>query len=290
MEKPIVSVIIPAYNAGSTIERCIKSLNSQTYPREKFEIIVVDDCSKDNTVTDSKNFGADLVISNKQTSGPGVTRNNGVKKANGSIIAFTDSDCEVKNDWIETLVKEIQNNDVLAGSVINGNKHSKIAWAEFLLEFWSSDENNKRSLGDIFVACNAACKKEVFDKVGGFPNVRAGQDTLFGYAIRRNGFKILFVPKLQVAHLCRTTLEELQKNQRKLGKGRIETTRLDPSIPNRLVTKGRWVVPLIFFGRIIKIGVISVKIKKTRKYLESLPFIFLGTLSYCQGIWNQMKE
>ncbi len=104
-----VSVIIPVYNAELTIERCIRSLKSQSYPKEKYEIIVVDDCSTDRTVELTKNSGADVVDSTRKNSGPGLARIIGVKHAKGNSFAFTESACEAKVDWIETIVKEQKN-------------------------------------------------------------------------------------------------------------------------------------------------------------------------------------
>ena len=285
-----VSVIIPVYNAELTIERCIRSLKSQSYPKEKYEIIVVDDCSTDRTVELTKNSGADVVDSTRKNSGPGLARNIGVKHAKGNLLAFTDSDCEAKVDWIETIVKELQNNYALSGAVLNGNSHSKIAWAEYLLEFWATDKHYKRSFRSAFAGCNIACRKDVFISAGEFPNLPTGEDVLFASAIRKSGFKTLFVPELQIIHLCRTNLHDFLRNQKKLGRSRVLTTRIDPSLPKRFLRLGRWSIPIIFIGKIVKIGILSIGMKKTSKFFSSFPFIILGNISYCRGMWTEMNK
>jgi len=57
LDKPILSIIIPTHNSELTIEECISSIKSQKYPKEKYEIIIVDDGSKDNTVDLCKKGG-----------------------------------------------------------------------------------------------------------------------------------------------------------------------------------------------------------------------------------------
>lgn len=98
MEKPVVSVIVPAYNAQDCIEKAIRSVLAQTLVN--LEIIVVDDCSTDSTVK----VIADLALEdsrvkffqNPQNGGPGQARNIGIKESKGEWIALLDSD-----DWYE---------------------------------------------------------------------------------------------------------------------------------------------------------------------------------------------
>ncbi|SMC39102.1 glycosyltransferase family 2 protein [Sporomusa malonica] len=91
-QHPIVSVVIPAYNAGQTIERTIQSVLNQTY--QQYEIIVVDDGSSDDTAEKIRKYG-DLVQYISQTNaGAGAARNTGVRSAKGKWIAFLDSDDE----------------------------------------------------------------------------------------------------------------------------------------------------------------------------------------------------
>lgn len=98
-----VSVIIPAYNASKTIEKCIKSLLAQTL--KDIEIIVIDDCSTDNTVDVVKNFKDSIVlIKNKTNLGPSASRNRGLKEARGEYIGFVDADDYVDKEMYQTMV------------------------------------------------------------------------------------------------------------------------------------------------------------------------------------------
>jgi len=86
-----VSVIVPAYNARKTISQCIEALLSQKYPRENYEVIVIDDGSADGTADAVKAYPVKYMYQRNQ--GPATARNAGVREAQGEIILFTDSDC-----------------------------------------------------------------------------------------------------------------------------------------------------------------------------------------------------
>lgn len=97
----MVSVIIPSYNREKTIERAVMSVLNQTY--KDLELIVVDDCSKDNTVEVLKSIKDDRfkIIELEKNSGACVARNVGVENAQGDYIAFQDSDDEWLLDKLE---------------------------------------------------------------------------------------------------------------------------------------------------------------------------------------------
>ena len=88
----LISIIIPTYNQGEFLERCLKSISSQTY--KNFEIIVIDNASTDNTksIVDKFNYLPLKYLVNKNKGMIAQSRNLGIQKARGDIIAFLDSD------------------------------------------------------------------------------------------------------------------------------------------------------------------------------------------------------
>lgn len=84
------SIIIPAHNAEKEIERALKSINNQTY--KDYEIIVIDDCSSDNTYNILKRYKNITVIKNKENLKAGGSRNKGIEQATGEYIIFLDAD------------------------------------------------------------------------------------------------------------------------------------------------------------------------------------------------------
>lgn len=287
MTNPLLSIIIPAHNSESTIKRCILSLISQSYPREKFEIIVIDDGSKDKTVEMAKGSGANVITVTPCT--VSHARNKGVENARANLLAFIDSDCEAKNGWIETIIGELPKVHAMTGPVENGNPQSKIAWSEYFIEFGGFHEFKKRSYVRFFPGCNGACTKEAFLKAGGFKDLRISEDVLFGESLREAGMNVLFVPNARILHLCRTDLKKVMSNMKLLGKFTVRSRRVSSSIPYSSLMN-RWLVPIIFFGKFVKSANYAVKSKKIGKFLLVSPYVILGVASFCQGIWNELGE
>ncbi len=115
---PKISVVMPAYNAAKTIGDAIASVLNQTY--KDFELIVINDCSKDNTyeiMTElSKSDDRLIVLQNEKNSGVSVTRNYGVSRAKGEWIAFLDSDDMWREDKLEKQLAVLNANE---GAVIS---------------------------------------------------------------------------------------------------------------------------------------------------------------------------
>jgi len=284
MEKPLISIIIPAFNSEKTIKRCLDSIQLQTLPRKNFEIIVVDDGSTDNTVRIAKEFGVEKTIVSKHVSGPNA-RNLGAKQAKGDLLAFLDSDCEAKPNWLEVIKKELKNSNAIAGSILNGN-NNLISWSEYLLEFSDFDPNLKRSFRKFAAASNNAYEKNIFLNVGGFePKISYSEDVLLGKALKKTGNMITFVPAMQVYHYGRTTLKPFLQNMERFGIRCYNDCRVDENTYTKL-TKKKWNIPLVFifkFGARLKRAYHS---KKLSLFLLCLPIILLGDVYFCKGVFK----
>ena len=97
-----ISFIIPTYNAGEHLERCLKSIRCQDYHQEKVEILIIDGGSSDNTLEIAKNFDCNILNNPKRLAEYGVQL--GVKEARGEFLAIFAADNElVGNDWIKKI-------------------------------------------------------------------------------------------------------------------------------------------------------------------------------------------
>ena len=126
MTKNKISVIMPLYNAEPYIEKAVNSILNQTY--ENFELIIIDDCPKDNTLEIVSKFKDDRIrmIHNKENKGIAYSRNAGLKSACGEFIALMDHDDIAVERRFEIQTKYLKENtdvDVLGGSIqlINEN-------------------------------------------------------------------------------------------------------------------------------------------------------------------------
>ena len=101
-----VSIILPTYNRKKLLKKCIESLISQNYPKEDFEIIVIDDGSTDGTEQITRKLKRkipNLIYYKTKHNGQANARNFGLRKAKGSFIAFTDDDCVVEKNWLRKI-------------------------------------------------------------------------------------------------------------------------------------------------------------------------------------------
>ncbi|MFH1786568.1 MAG: glycosyltransferase [archaeon] len=98
-----LSVVVCCYNSEKIVGDCLKALNNQSYPKEKYEVIVIDDGSTDGTSKIAREAGT-RVIKNKVNMGLGYSRKLGINIARGDVIAFTDDDCIPDRDWIKELL------------------------------------------------------------------------------------------------------------------------------------------------------------------------------------------
>ena len=177
----MISVIVPTYNEEKNIERCLKSLENQTIPRNKFEVIIVDGQSKDRTVDIAKKY-ADKVIQQK-SKGVGGARNDGVEIARGNIIAVTDADSILFKNWIERVQKNFKEKVVIGtfGFLkpidFNGvRKLEKIIY-EIVFEISNILLILMAKIGYYHLCgSNCAFRRETFLKIGGYSHLPYSDD------------------------------------------------------------------------------------------------------------------
>ena len=108
MDKIIpVDIVIPCYNVDNIIKKCINSLLSQSYPRDKYHCYFVNDHSDDKTgeILDKYNRHKNItIIHHKKNMGLSATRNTGIARGDSDLIAFLDGDMTVENDWVESFL------------------------------------------------------------------------------------------------------------------------------------------------------------------------------------------
>ncbi|MBX9813030.1 MAG: glycosyltransferase [Burkholderiales bacterium] len=216
-----VTVIVPAYNARDTIGACIESLLGQT--RRPDEVIIVDDCSRDDTARVALNYGV-KVIKLEKNSGPGVARNIGAAAAAGEILAFTDSDCVAPPDWLERIVGALDAPGVVAAT----GGYAGPVQDGFLTRLQHLIIRQRQSALppeiDSTITSNFACLKSAFEFVGGFPlyylkrdptkPIWGNEDEELGFLLTRAGGKIRWMSDIGVLHLFRLSLTGYLRQQR----------------------------------------------------------------------------
>ena len=110
-----IDIIISCYNVEQTIEKCIISLCSQSYPKNKYHCYFVNDASTDKTGEILDNFCGEksiIIIHHEKNKGLSAARNNGIIQGNSELIAFLDGDMMVENNWIESFLPYFSKNTI----------------------------------------------------------------------------------------------------------------------------------------------------------------------------------
>lgn len=230
---PKVSVIVCSYNGGKTLPACLDSLDQVNYP--DFEIILVDDGSKDNTQELVKAYEEarvkraartgqklpDFVNVRQKNMGLSFARNEGARNAKGEIFAYTDSDCMADPDWLYYLVGTLLSGDYVG---VGGPNISPPAvdWIQAAVAAAPGGPSHVL-LTDVVAehipGCNMAFHRSAFESIGGFDVEyrKAGDDVDFCWRLQTNGGVIAFSPSAIVWHYRRFTLQAFRKQQEGYG-------------------------------------------------------------------------
>jgi len=201
MAKFDASVVIPAYNEQDYVAACLQSLTWQK-TKTKFEVILIDNNSTDNTNKIANSFKDKLnirVIVEKQQ-GRGVARWRGFEEANGKIIFSTDADTILPEDWVERFMKYFANKEIVAvTSLCNIDEPSRVDKAVFKFFVLLANEGHRIALGHYWLSgFSYAIRKNAYIKAGGInKDLDALDDIDLGRRVRKLG-KIKLVRNLPV--------------------------------------------------------------------------------------------
>lgn len=199
---PLVSVVVPTHNRRAALQRLLDSLRRQTYPVLRFEVIVVDDGSTDDTQSFLHAYSlgeAPLRCLRQSNLGPAAARNLGFRAAVGQIIAFIDDDAEADPDWLAKGVQYFASDSIagVEGAVIARNDHPATPL----------DHVVQNLNGGSFITCNIFYRRDVLERFGGFdrrfmapgmPYVREDSDLAF--TVLEAGYSIVFAQDARVFH------------------------------------------------------------------------------------------
>jgi glycosyltransferase involved in cell wall biosynthesis len=214
---PIISVIVPAFNAEKTIRKCVESLLAQDYPNK--EIMFVNDGSTDATGAILQEYKSIKVF---QTSGlgPSAARNLALDQVQGDLVAFTDADCIADKKWLSQLFREI-NNDDIAGvggtqksppddSRLGKEIHHLLSEIGFISDYMHQKNCVMSTRHN--PSCNVLYKRDVLTRMGGFKtDLWPGEDTDLDRRLELAGYKFLFNPDAVVYHYRPNSLRNLMK-------------------------------------------------------------------------------
>ncbi len=229
------SIIIPVYNRPEEIIELLKSLEQQCY--KDFEVLVIEDGSTLKCDRGVKKYSGSLNLKyyQKENTGPGNTRNYGIKKSIGNYYIFLDSDCILPTDYLKNVATYLKDNkvDCFGGSDKNHYSFTDLqkAITYSMTAFCTTGgiRGGKKKIEKFYPrSFNMGFSKEVFQATGGFSNMRFGEDIDMSIRIIQKGFYTDFLPDAFVYHKRRTTLKKFFKQIVNSGSARIQLYKKHP--------------------------------------------------------------
>ncbi len=219
-----ISIIIAIYNRKDELFELLNSLSHQT--DKDFEVIIVDDGSLINLRPTAELFHESLNIEffRKDNSGPGLSRNYGAKRAKNDWLVFVDSDVIVETDYIQKIKKNLA--EVSCDAFGGADKAHKgfnlmqkaISYSMTSVFTTGGIRGSKKSVSKFQPrSFNMGVRKSAFEKVGGFSEMRIGEDPDLSMRLWENGFTTAFFDDISVYHKRRVDLGKFSKQVYQFG-------------------------------------------------------------------------
>ncbi|MEP0945759.1 MULTISPECIES: glycosyltransferase [Cyanophyceae] len=227
-----MSVVIPVFNDNDHLEICLTALEQQSYPSNRYEVLVIDNNSKEDVSVVTAKFKS-VTLLHEPTPGSYIARNLGIKQAKGSVIAFTDADCIPAPNWIEEGVATLcsqKHVGLIAGHIDlfakDSSKPNAFELYETIALAFPQDQFVEN---DHFgVTANLFTFKDVIDSVGLFDeSLKSGGDREWGQRVYSAGYGQLYGPKACVKHPARNTWESLRKRSVRIIGGKYDLLKLN---------------------------------------------------------------
>ncbi|GMQ78507.1 MAG: hypothetical protein BMS9Abin02_1023 [Anaerolineae bacterium] len=278
-EPPSVSIIVPAYNSEATIERCLRALQNQTYPHDRYEIIVVDDASTDKTTEIASKAG--VIVAAEGKLGKSGVRNLGARRATGEIILFTDSDCEPIPSWIELMVAPFIDRDIAGVKGAYWSQQSNLVARFTQIEVEERYRRMAQQESINFIDTYAAgYRREIFLANNGFDETLSeDEDQDLSFRLARQGYKMVFAPQARVYHQHTTSVRHYIKRKYSIGTWK---PLLMNRYPERFISDSRTPQSLkIQMGLVLLMIGLAVPALYSRNARRWLIFTILSFLAAC---------
>ncbi|HEX2530640.1 MAG TPA: glycosyltransferase [Burkholderiaceae bacterium] len=202
----LVSVVVPTCGRPQLLSRCLVALILQRFDKRRFEIIVVDDASDENTrevvarwATHAERGGPSIgYIPSQGPHGPAAARNRGWRAARGSVIAFTDDDTVARIDWLEKALRTFEANQADA------------VWGRIVMPLHRTPTDYELDAKGLeraeFVTANCLCRKAVLERLDGFDErfrFAWREDTDLYFRLLDSSARIVHAPAAVVVHPIR---------------------------------------------------------------------------------------
>ena len=204
---PTVSVIVPAHNAAPHLRECLISLRNLKYPADRFEVVVVDNNSTDETPAIARDVGFEPLACARP--GPAAARNLGIRQTRGEIVVFIDSDAVADPDWLVHLMKPFDDPNVggVGGRIAPCRR---ITGPEIHATIRGVLDQKQYAAGlppymlPFVATVNAAYRASILKELGGFDEeFTIGEDADLAWRAQWAGWELAYVEEARVRHYNR---------------------------------------------------------------------------------------
>ncbi len=210
---PFISVVIPNHNGEKTIGLCLEAAFASEYP--DFEIIVVDDCSADGSISIIEKYPCRL-IRLAAHGGASKARNAGAQNSRGEVLFFIDADCLLQPDTLTKAAAAYRNQP--AGVIIGGTytlmPYDRNFFSIVQSVFIHYSETKNCSTPDYIATHAMLMAKDLFLQSGGFNErfMPILEDVDYCHRLKKDGVRLVMVPEIQVQHIFNFTLGRSMRN------------------------------------------------------------------------------
>jgi len=293
-----VSVIIPVYQDKDGLIDTVNSIIAQDFPKDRYEIIIVDNNSKDDTkqiAMELRNAHPDLikVVHQDQIQSSYATRNAGVKAAKADICCFIDADMKADIRYITKVLDHFNKDEELMYFGCNVQILNSTSTISAVMNRKSGFKMKHYFEKSNFVttAC-LSVRRKIFEQIGYFDDrLESSGDKEFGQRAHAAGLKQHYDNSLILYHPPRTTYASMLKKYKRIARGHAQLTHYYPERygyykSERYYNTSRYVPPLLF--KLYKIP--FAMIISTWKYFYYLPIRFLTLVEYIKELRKLAKK
>ncbi|HEX2056336.1 MAG TPA: glycosyltransferase [Nitrospiraceae bacterium] len=222
---PLFSVIVPTYGRPDALRGCVEALSALKYPRDRFEIIVVDDGGTVPLMPLLEPVAKQLQLKVlwQPNAGPAAARNFGALHATGKMLAFTDDDCRPAPDWLRAFeaASSPGATALLGGRTINALRENPYAQAsQLIIDVVYAHYNRNPLHARFFASNNMAVPTELFRRLNGFdPGFRTSEDRDLCDRWQSQGYYLRYVPEAVIFHAHVLTLRSFWTQHAGYGRG-----------------------------------------------------------------------
>ena len=226
-EQLVFSIVVPTYERPRRLAACLQALARLDYPRDHFEVIVVNDGGKAPLVNAIATVHDRLCVTllSQPNAGPAVARNTGAAQAKGQFLAFTDDDCQPAADWLKSIAVRLSKDPdcIIGGHTINAlpdNLYSSAS--QILIDYLYTYYNANPDRARLLTSNNLALAADHFRLIGGFDTtfpLAAGEDRELCDRCLQRGYQLIYAPEVLIYHAHAMTFRTFLRQHFHYGRG-----------------------------------------------------------------------